>query len=75
MAAVILLAIFPLLMIVVPVMGWLFGDHRLLAIPIDFNVEFATRTFLNAAILVTLMTWVAMPRLTRALRRWLYRAE
>ena len=73
MAALILLAIYPLILIVVPLMGWVAGDDRsYLGVPVRFSAEYLTRTLVTAVILVILMTWVAMPQLTRLARPWLY---
>jgi len=71
MALLIVLAIYPLLLIVVPLMGTLFTDVPYLGVPISIGPEFFMRTLVTAMILVTLMTWVAMPFLTRIFRPWL----
>ena len=73
MALLIILAIYPLLLIVLPVMGTVF-DLPYLGVPITIGSEFVVRTFVTAVILVTLMTWVAMPFLTKLFRGWLYPA-
>ncbi len=70
MALLILAAICPLLLIVLPLMGAVF-DTAYLGVPIALGPEFLVRTFVTAAILVTLMTWVTMPFLTRLFRVWL----
>ena len=70
MALLILAAIYPLLLIVIPLMGTFF-DTRYLGVPITLGPEFLVRTFATAVILVALMTWVAMPFLTRLFRGWL----
>ena len=73
MALLIILAIYPLLLIVLPLMGTVF-DVPYLGVPITIGSEFVVRTFVTAVILVTLMTWVAMPLLTKLFRGWLYTA-
>ena len=70
MALLILAAIYPLLLIVIPLMGTVF-DTPYLGVSISFGPEFLVRTFATAVILVALMTWVAMPFLTRLFRGWL----
>jgi hypothetical protein len=72
MALLITLAIYPLLLIVIPLLGWLLGDFSYLAAPVTLSIEFFTRTLTNIAVVVPLMTWLAMPQLTRLFRRWLY---
>ncbi len=73
MALIVILAIYPLLLIVLPLMGTVF-DIPYLSVPITIGSEFVVRTFVNVVILVTLMTWVAMPFLTKLFRGWLYPA-
>jgi hypothetical protein len=73
MALLIIFAIYPLLLIVLPLMGTVF-ETPYLGVPITIGSEFVVRTFGSAAILVTLMTWVAMPLLTKLFRGWLYPA-
>lgn len=73
MALLIILAIYPLLLIVLPLMGTVF-DIPYLGVPITIGSEFVVRTFVTAGILVMLMTWVAMPFLTKLFRGWLYPA-
>ncbi len=72
MALLITLAIYPLLLIVIPGLGWLLGDFPYLAAPVALSFEFFTRTLTSVVVLVPLMTWLAMPQLTKLLRRWLY---
>ena len=74
MALLIILAIYPLLLIVLPLMGTVF-DIPYLSVPITIGSEFVVRTLVTAVILVTLMTWVAMPFLTKLFRGWLYPAS
>jgi antibiotic biosynthesis monooxygenase (ABM) superfamily enzyme len=69
-AIVVLLAIYPLLLIVLPLMGRLF-DSPYLGVNVPIGPEFFVRTFATAVILVTLMVWVALPLLTRLFRPWL----
>jgi antibiotic biosynthesis monooxygenase (ABM) superfamily enzyme len=72
LAVLVGLAIYPLLVTVVPILGWLLGDYPFLATPVAITPELFTRSLLNVAILVPLMTWVALPNLTRLLRPWLH---
>ena len=74
MALLIILAIYPLLLIVLLFMGTVF-DVPYLGVPITIGSEFVVRTFATSLILVTLMTWVAMPFLTKLFRGWLYPAR
>ncbi len=73
MALLIILAIYPLLLIVLPLMGTIL-EIPYLGVPITIDSEFVVRTLVTAVILVTLMTWVAMPFLTKLFRGWLYPA-
>jgi len=70
MALLILAAIYPLLLIVVPLMGAVF-DTPYLGVSITLGPEFLARTLATAVVLVALMTWVAMPFLTKLFRVWL----
>ncbi|MFQ5967383.1 MAG: antibiotic biosynthesis monooxygenase [Acidimicrobiia bacterium] len=72
MAVLVLLAIYPLILIVVPLLGALLGSNAYLAVPVSLTLEFFVRTLITAVILVVLMTWFAMPQLTRLFRGWLY---
>lgn len=72
MAMLITLAIYPLLLIVIPTLGWLLGDFAYLAAPVTLSVEFFTRTLTTVLVVVPLMTWFAMPQLTKLFRPWLY---
>lgn len=72
MAMLVTLAIYPLLLIVIPTLGALLGDFPYLAAPMTVGPEFFTRTLANVLVLVPLMTWFAMPQLTKLFRRWLY---
>ena len=69
-AAIVLLAIYPLLLVVLPVMGRVF-DTPYLGVPVPIGPEFFVRTFVTAVILVSLMVWIAIPLLTRLFRFWL----
>lgn len=71
-AVIVLMAIYPLLLIVLPTLGAVFGDVPYLAVPIEIGADFFVRTFVTAAILVNLMIWVALPILTRIFRFWLH---
>ena len=72
MAVLVLMAIYPLILIVVPLLGAILGDNPYLALPVPLSPEFLVRTLITAVILVVLMTWVAMPQLTKLFRGWLY---
>jgi antibiotic biosynthesis monooxygenase (ABM) superfamily enzyme len=70
MAVLVLAAIFPLVVVVTVSLGTV--GSRYVGLPVSFGAEYLIRTLLTAIALVILMTWVAMPRLTRLMRRWLY---
>jgi len=72
MAALVLAAIYPLVMLVTVVIGLLAGGRPYLGLSVPFGVDYMMRTLLTAIVLVVLMTWAAMPLLTRLARRWLY---
>ena len=61
MALVTWITIFPLITAIVAVTG-----------PVLKGLPLAVRLGITTALTVPLMTWVAMPRVTRLLRRWLY---
>jgi uncharacterized protein len=61
MALVTWITIFPLITLVAVVLGPLIGGLALVA-----------RMAITSAVTVPIMTWVAMPRVTRLLRDWLY---
>jgi antibiotic biosynthesis monooxygenase (ABM) superfamily enzyme len=63
MALVTWLTIFPLITVIVRLTGPLLEDLPLVV-----------RLGITTAVAVPLMTWVVMPRVTRLLRRWLYRS-
>ena len=65
------MAIYPLLLIVLPMMGVIFRDIPYLGVPITIGPEFFVRTLVTALILVSLMVWVAIPILSRIFRSWL----
>jgi antibiotic biosynthesis monooxygenase (ABM) superfamily enzyme len=73
-AVIVLMAIYPLLLVVLPTLGAAFGDVPYLAVPIEIGPELFVRTFVTAAILVNLMIWVAIPILTGIFGSWLSRA-
>ena len=70
-ALLVALAIYPLLLVVVPGLGWLIVNPYVSA-PVTLSLQFFTRTLTNVLVLVPLVTWVVMPRLTKVFRRWLY---
>ncbi len=59
MAVVTLLALYPIILVVNPIFK-------------PLPVPFLVRSALQLAVVVFLMTWVVMPRLTRWFRAWLY---
>ena len=72
MAILVLTAIYPLVIGVTLVLGVIAGENRYLGVPVPFGVEYMARTFVTAVTLVVLMTWLAMPTLSRLTRHWLY---
>lgn len=72
MAILVLTAIYPLVVAVTLVLGAIAGERPYLGVPVTFSAEYMARTLLTAVTLVVLMTWVAMPGLSRLARRWLY---
>ena len=69
-AIIVLIAIYPLLLIVLPLMGRIF-DSPYLGVPIAIGPEFFVRTFVTAVVLVSLMVWVAIPALSKLFGPWL----
>jgi antibiotic biosynthesis monooxygenase (ABM) superfamily enzyme len=63
MALLTWITIFPLITVIVAITG-----------PLLVGLPQAVRLGITTALTVPLMTWVAMPRVTRLLRRWLYPA-
>ena len=61
MALLTWITIFPLITLIVTVIG-----------PLLEGLPLAVRLGITTAIAVPLMTWVVMPRVTRLLRRWLF---
>jgi uncharacterized protein len=61
MALLTWITIFPLLTVIVTVLG-----------PLLDGVALVPRLAITTAVMVPLMTWVVMPRVTRLLRGWLY---
>lgn len=72
MAILVLTAIYPLVVAVTLVLGAIAGERPYVGVPVTFGAEYMARTLLTAVTLVILMTWVAMPGLSRLARRWLY---
>lgn len=72
MAILVLAAIFPLVVLVTSVLGQVASGNSAIGLPVRFGAAYLTRTLLTAITLVILMTWVAMPALSRLARRWLY---
>ena len=67
---IVLLGLYPLLVIIIPLMGRVF-DTPYLGVPISIGPEFLVRTGVTMLIVVPLMVWGAIPLLTRAFRPWL----
>ena len=72
MAAIVLTALYPILIAVLPLLGLVASGEPFLAASVTVGPEFAVSTLVSALIVVPLMTWVAMPLLTILARRWLY---
>jgi hypothetical protein len=72
MAILVLAAIFPLVVLVTSALGLVASGNTAIGLPVRFGATYLTRTLLTAITLVILMTWVAMPALSRLARRWLY---
>jgi antibiotic biosynthesis monooxygenase (ABM) superfamily enzyme len=72
MAILVLVAIFPLVVLVTSGLGLVASGHSAIGLPVRFDAGYLTRTLLTAITLVILMTWVAMPALSRLARRWLH---
>jgi hypothetical protein len=72
MAILVLAAIFPLVVLVTSTLGLVASGNSAIGLPVRFGAGYLTRTLLTAITLVILMTWVAMPALSRLTRRWLY---
>ena len=72
MAILVLVAIFPLVVLVTSTLGLVASGNSAIGLPVRFGAGYLTRTLLTAITLVILMTWVAMPALSRLARRWLY---
>ncbi len=72
MAVLVLLAIYPLILVVLTLLHLIIDNEPFLAAPVQFNLEFVVSTLVSALILTVLMTWVAMPLLTGLASRWLY---
>lgn len=72
MAILVLAAIFPLVVLVTSALGLVASGNNAIGLQVRFGAAYLTRTLLTAITLVILMTWVAMPALSRLARRWLY---
>ena len=64
-AVVILLGLYPLLILIIPLVGVVFGA------PFTIGPTFLARTLVTVLIVVPLMVWVAVPLLMRLLGSWL----
>ncbi len=71
MAVLVFVALIPLILLVAFSLD-LVTDQEYLAASIEFSSDFLVRTAVSTLIVVVLMTWVAMPLLTRLAGRWLY---
>ncbi len=69
-AVMVLLGLYPLLVIIIPLMGKMF-DSPYLGAPIGIGPEFLVRTAVTVVIVVPLMIWVAIPLLSKLLGPWL----
>lgn len=72
MAILVLVAIFPLVVVVTLGLGAFAGGRPYVGLPVTFGAPYVVRTLLTSVILVILMTWVVMPGLSHLARRWLY---
>jgi antibiotic biosynthesis monooxygenase (ABM) superfamily enzyme len=71
-AVIVLLGLYPLLIIIIPLMGRVF-DTPYLGVPVTIGPELLTRTLVTVLIVVPLMVWVAIPLVTKLLRPWVQR--
>ena len=72
MALLVFLAVYPLILIVRLLLALVLGGVSFLDVSMVVDFDFFVTTLLTSLSLVTLMTWVVMPSLTSAARRWLY---
>ena len=72
MAVLIFVGLIPLIYLVVFSLNLAVTDQPYLAASIEFGPEFFVSTLVSTLLVVVLMTWVAMPLLTRLAGRWLY---
>jgi hypothetical protein len=72
MAVLVLVAIFPLVVLVTLVLGAIAGGRPYVGVAVTLGADYLARTLLTAVTLVILMTWFAMPWLSHLARRWLY---
>ena len=72
MAVLVFVALIPLILLVVSLLDLTVSDQPYLAAPVDLGPDFLVRTMVSTLFVVVLMTWVAMPLLTRLAGRWLY---
>ena len=64
-AVIVLLGLYPLLIVIIPFMGWLFGS------PFTITGQFLVRTLATVLVVVPLMVWIAIPLLSKLFRGWL----
>ena len=72
MAVLVFVALIPLILLVVSLLDEAVSDQPYLAASVELGPDFFVRTMVSTLIVVVLMTWVAMPLLTRLAGRWLY---
>jgi len=72
MAVLVFVALIPLILLVVSLLDLAVRDQPYLAASVELDPDFFVRTMVSTLIVVVLMTWVAMPLLTRLAGRWLY---
>lgn len=65
-------AIFPLVVLVSLALGWIASGRAYLGVPVTLGSDYLARALITSITLVVLMTWVAMPVLSRLAKRWLY---
>ena len=72
MAVLVFVALIPLILLVVSLLDLAVSDQPYLAASVELGPDFFFSTMVSTLIVVVLMTWVAMPLLTRLAGRWLY---
>ena len=72
MAVLVFVALIPVIILVVFLLDLAVTDEPYLAASVELRPQFFVRTMVSTLIVTVLMTWVAMPLLTRLAGRWLY---